>query len=215
MVITISRTYGSGGRVMGKALAEKLGFKFYDAELMRMLSDETGINEALFGESDEKLNKKYIGTSQDWRTDADPLPPSDKKYVSEENLFKLQARMIRKLADEENCIIMGRCADAVLADREDVIRIFCYASRENCVKRTMEVCGLSEKDAEKRIDITDKFRQDYYHHFTGKTIDDAENYDLCLNTESMSVDELSDFAFLYVYAWKNKDKIKSLLPKEL
>lgn len=198
MVITISRTYGSGGRTMGKALAEKLGWKFYDRELMRMMSDETGINEALFGESDEKLKKTYIGTDTGWKHDGTPLPPSDKKYSSEENLFKLQAQMIKKLADSEDCIIMGRCADAVLEGRNDVIRVFCYASYEDCLNRTKEVCGLDDKEAEKRIAEVDKFRAAYYRHFTGNSIDEARNYDLCINTGSRPVETLVEFVRGYV-----------------
>jgi len=202
MVITISRTYGSGGRVMGQALAKKLGWKFYDKELMRMLSDETGINEALFGESDEKLKKTYIGTDTEWKDEREALPPSDKKYASEENLFKLQAKMIKKLADAQNCVIMGRAADAVLAGREDVIRVFCYASHEDCVKRAMDVCGLGEKETDKRIAAVDKFRAAYYKHFTGHPIDDARNYDLCINTGSRDVDTLVEFVLGYVNSCK-------------
>lgn len=214
MVITISRTYGSGGRVMGKALAEKLGYKFYDREMMRMLSDETGINEALFGESDEKLTKTYLGTCLDWKKDAAPLPPSNKKYSSEENLFKLQAQMIRKLADTENCIIMGRCADTILAGREDVVRLYCYASHEDCVKRAMDVCGLGEKEIVKRIEKIDKYRNSYYTHFTGKNLSDSSNYDLCINTGSMTVDDLTDFVFLYIYSWQHKGGLKTMIPEE-
>lgn len=205
MVITISRTYGSGGRVMGKKLAEKLGIKFYDRELIRMLSDETGINEALFGESDERLKQNYFGTDKEWMENAQPLGPSDKKYTSETNLFKLQAQMIRKVADEEDCIIMGRCADTILSDREDVVRVFCYASHDNCVKRAMEVCGFGEKEIEKRIAEIDKYRENYYRHFTGKSLYDANNYDLCLNSGSRTVDELADFVALYIHTQKDKD----------
>lgn len=202
MVITISRTYGSGGRVMGKRLAEKLGIKFYDRELIRMLSDETGINEALFGESDERLKQNYFGTDLDWRENPTPLGPSEKKYTSEANLFKLQAQMIKDVADREDCIIMGRCADDILAGREDVVKLFCYASHENCVKRAMEVCGLPEKDIEKRIAEIDKYRENYYKHFTGRSLYDANNYDLCLNTGSRTVEELADFVSLYLNSTK-------------
>lgn len=198
MVITIGRTFGSGGRIMGKALAAKLGIKFYDRELMRMLSDETGINEALFGESDERLKKSYLGQDLGWMKNPTPLPPSDKKYSSEENLFKLQAQMIKKLADTEDCIIMGRCADTILEGRDDVIRLYCYASDENCQKRAMEVCGLGQKEVEKRIAVVDKYRKNYYKHFTGKDLESASNYDLCINTASSTVDELVEFINFYI-----------------
>ena len=210
MVITISRTYGSGGRVMGKRLAEKLGFKFYDKELMRILSDETGINEALFGESDEKLRSTYLGTDLDWQTDPTPLKPSDKKYASESNLFKLQAEKIRKIADTEDCVIMGRCADAILTGRDDVVRVFCYANYEDCVKRAMEVCGLVEKEIVKRISTIDKYRKSYYKHFTGNDLYDANNYDICINSGSRSIEELTDFMRVYIYAWNNGDLAQKL-----
>ncbi len=210
MVITISRTYGSGGRVMGKALAKKLGYKFYDAELVRMLSDETGINEALFGESDERLKKSYWGVDTEWKKNPEPLAASDRRYSSETNLFKLEAKMIRKLADEGNCIIMGRCADTILEGRDDVVRLYCYASHDNCLKRAMDVCGLDEKEIEKRIASIDKYRQLYYKHFTGKELSDARNYDLCIDTGSKSVDLLAEFVYLYMYTVKNNHSPEGL-----
>lgn len=201
MIITIGRTFGSGGRITGMKLAEKLGIKFYDKELTRIMSDETGIAEQLFGESDEHLKKKYIGTDLSWMEEK-PLPPSNKKYSSEGNLFRLQAEKIRQLADGEDCIIMGRCANMVLKDRTDCIRIFCYASADNCKKRAMEVCGLDEKEIVKKISITDRFREDYYRHFTGMNLSDAHNYDLCVNTGSHTVDELTDMLYNYIKSWQ-------------
>lgn len=204
MVITIGRTFGSGGRIMGKELAKKLGFKFYDAELIRLVSDETGISENLFGETNERLKKSYIGQDISWMEDPTPLPPSNKKYTSEENLFRLNAKLIRELADKEDCIIMGRCGATVLKGREDVIKLFCYASPEDCTKRAMEVCGLSEKEAIKRINEVDRYRESYYKHFTGKKITDATNYDLCINTGTSSVDELVNFVCMYIENRKDR-----------
>lgn len=198
MVITIGRTFGSGGRIMGKELAKRLGINFYDAELIRLVSDETGINEGLFGETDERLKKSYIGQDTSWMEDPTPLPPSSKKYTSEENLFRLNTKFIRELADKEDCVIMGRCGATVLAGRADVIRLYCYASPEDCKKRAMEVCGLSEKDAVKRIAEVDKYRESYYRHFTGKKISDSTNYDLCINTGAASVEDLVDFVCMYI-----------------
>ena len=93
---------------------------------------------------------------------------------------------------------MGRCADAVLEGRNDVIRVFCYASYEDCLNRTKEVCGLDDREAEKRIVEVDKFRAAYYKHFTGNLIDEARNYDLCINTGSRSVETLVEFVRGYV-----------------
>ncbi|MBQ0028313.1 MAG: cytidylate kinase-like family protein [Lachnospiraceae bacterium] len=204
MVITIGRTFGSGGRIMGKELADRLGIKFYDSELIRLVSDETGINESLFGETNERLKKSYIGQDLSWMEDPTPLPPSNKKYTSEENLFRLNAKLIRELADKEDCVIMGRCGATVLEGRKDVIRIFCYASPDDCTKRAMEVCGLSEKDAIKRINEVDRYRENYYKHFTGKKITDATSYDLCINTGTATVEELVDFVCMFIENKKNR-----------
>ena len=113
-VITIARSYGSGGRTLGKLLAKELGINYYDRELIRMASDESGINEALFGEVDEKLKKSPLFRIVKKTYRGEIIPPESGEFVSDDNLFNYQAKVIRQLAEEESCVIIGRCADYVL-----------------------------------------------------------------------------------------------------
>ena len=115
-VITIARSYGSGGRTLGKLLAKELGINYYDRELIRMASDESGINEALFGEVDEKLKKSPLFRIVKRTYRGEIIPPESGEFVSDDNLFNYQAKVIRQLAEAESCVIIGRCADYVLKE---------------------------------------------------------------------------------------------------
>lgn len=190
-VITIARSYGSGGRTLGKLLAKKLGVNCYDREILRMASDASGINEALFGKADEHLNKSPLfGIVKKNPYKGGVIPPESSDFVSDDNLFNYQAKIIRELAEQESCIIIGRCADYVLKDNPDVIRLYLYAPLQDCVKRVMDQNGLTETEAKKRIGQIDKYRAEYYRYYTGRVWNDARNYNFCLDTTSMSYDKL-------------------------
>lgn len=195
-VVTIARGFGSGGRTIGKMLAEKLGVKFYDKELIRIASDESGINEALFGQNDEKTKNGLFGKPGVYKGEV--IAPGKSGFISEENLFNYQAMVIKKLASEESCVIVGRCADYVLRSEPHVVRVFIYADEEQCIKNTAEVKGITDrKEAIKTITATDKERAAYYKAHTGREWIDARNYDLCLNSGDLGfdkcVDIISDF----------------------
>ena len=116
-VITIARSYGSGGRTLGKLLAEELGINCYDREILRMASDDSGINEALFGQTDEKLKKSplfRIARKNPYKGGV--IPPESADFVSDDNLFNYQAKIIRELAGKESCVIIGRCSNYILKD---------------------------------------------------------------------------------------------------
>ena len=191
-VITIARSYGSGGRTLGRLLAEDLGINCYSREILRMASDESGINEALFGAADEKIKRSPLLLSILKKNPykGGVIPPESSDFVSDDNLFNYQAKVIKDLAAQESCIIIGRCADYVLKDHPDVIRLFFYAPLEDCVKRVVDQNGISEKEAEKKIIKIDKYRADYYKYYTGHEWNDARNYDFCLDTSSMSYEKL-------------------------
>ena len=191
-VITIARSYGSGGKTLGKLLADKMGINCYDREIIRMASDTSGINEELFGRVDEKLKKSPlfgIVRSNPYKGNG-VIPPESSNFVSDDNLFNYQAQVIKELAEKESCIIIGRCADYVLKDNPNVIRLYLYAPLEDCVKRVMAQNSITEKDTIKKIETIDKYRSDYYKYYTGKEWNDARNYDFCLNTTSMSYEKL-------------------------
>lgn len=190
-VVTIARGFGSGGRTIGKMLAEKLGVKFYDKELIRIASDASGINEALFGQSDEKTKNGLFGKPGVYKGEV--IVPGKTGFISEENLFNYQAMVIKKLASEESCVIVGRCADYVLRDEPHVVRVFIYADEEQCIKNAAEVKGITErKEAIKTITATDKERAAYYKAHTGREWIDARNYDLCLNSGDLGFDKCVD-----------------------
>ncbi len=204
-VITIARTYGSGGKTMGKMLAKELGISYYDRELLRKASDESGINESLFGEVDEKVKKKSLfHYFKKKTTDIHTLPPESDAFVSNENLFNLQAKIIKEIAAKESCVIIGRCADYLLADKKNCIRIYCHAPLENCIKREEDLSGLSRKDIIKKIEKINKFRSSYYKYYTGKNWNDANNYDMCINTASMSYEEIIRAVKAYIEIVKNR-----------
>lgn len=196
IVITIARSYGSGGRTLGKLLAKDLGIACYDRELLRMASDDSGINEALFGEVDEKKKVSLFKSTKPYTGQI--LPPESDGFVSDDNLFSLQAKIIKELAEKESCIIIGRCADYILKDREDVLRLFFYAPLKDCLVRAHELSGESEKELLKKIQKIDKYRADYYKYYTGNDWNDTRNYDFCLNTSSMSYEKLIDVVKSYI-----------------
>lgn len=203
-VITIARSYGSGGRTLGKLLAEELNINCYDRELVRMASEKSGINEALFGKVDEKVKSKlFFGLNKKIYT-GEVLPPDSNGFASTENLFSYQAQVIKELAERESCIIIGRCADYILKDYDNVIKLFFYAPREDCIARVMKQNGGTEKDIIKKIEKNDKFRSDYCKYHTGRDWNDARNYDFCLNTTSMSYEKLIEAVKDYIKICKNK-----------
>ena len=185
-VITIGRSYGSGGRTMGKLLAQELGIDCYDMELLKLASEESGISESLFGESDEKVPGNSFFRIFKGGYSGKIAPPSSSDFTSPENLFNYQAKVIKQLAETTSCIIIGRCADFILKDYDNVIRLYFYAPMDCCIKRTKELYGMSEEEIIKKIQKTDKERAFYYEYYTGRKWNDASNYDMCLNTESMS-----------------------------
>lgn len=188
-VITIARGYGSGGRTMGKMLAEELGIHYYDRELLRLASDDSGINEELFGRSDEQLKKSLLYKIMRKEYKGELIPPDREDFVSNDNLFNYQAKVIRELAEQESCIIVGRCADYILKDMKNVVRIFVYASLEDCVARLTDMYSMPTKELEKKIQSIDKRRAEYYRYYTGRDWQDARNYDLCFNSMQLGFDK--------------------------
>lgn len=206
-VITIARSYGSGGRTLGKLLAQRLGMNYYDREILRIASDESGINEALFGQADERLKKSPLpGILRKHQYKGGVLSPESADFVSDDNLFQYQTKVIRELAAQESCIIIGRCADYVLRDHPSVIRLYFYAPLKDCVVRVMNQNGLSEKEAVKKIEKIDKYRAAYYRYYTGRDWNDARNYNFCLDTTSMSYEKLAEVVENFVQIYQKPDE---------
>lgn len=198
LVITIARGYGSGGKSMGMLLAKEMGISFYDRELLRLASDDSGINESLFGEADETLKNTSLFKIAKKVYNGEIIPPDSEDFVSNDNLFNYQAKVIKQLALEESCVIIGRCANYVLKDYDNVIRLFCYSPLESCVERVQKQSSLSEKEIIKKINHIDKNRAAYYKYYTGSEWDDTKNYDLCINTASLSYEDLVKVVKSYI-----------------
>lgn len=198
-VITIARSYGSGGRRMGRLLAKELGYEYYDREILRIASEQSGINEELFSKVDENKRMPLFRIAKELHT-GEVIPPDSEDFISNENLFRYQAKIIRELAATRNCVIVGRCANFILRGRENVINVFVTAPVVDCVRRVMEIDGLNLEDAEKKIRKIDKRRADYFKYFTGRQWHDAALYDLCLNTGHMSDQRCVDVVRAYMDA---------------
>lgn len=198
VVITISRQYGSGGKTIAAMLAKKLGINVYSRDILRMASEDSGINEKLFGMSDEKIRHAGWFHTLSHPYDGGLIPPEDKEFVSDDNLFNYQAKIIRELAEKESCIIVGRCADYILRDMPNVLSVFIHAAKEFCLERSMERNSMTEKEMQKYIDRTNKYRSDFYYYHTGRKWADARNYDLCLNSGKLGfekcVEEIEAYA---------------------
>lgn len=184
IIVTIARGFGSGGKTIGKMLADELNIPFYDREILYMASDDSGIDLGLFQKNDEDVNKglfdpsthKYIGGV---------IPPEDSKFTSKENLFNYQAKTIKQLAEKESCVIVGRCADYILSDYDNVVKVFIWAPHQACVEKVMDLFSISEKEADKKIKKIDRHRSEFYRYYTCREWDNVRNYDLCLNSADL------------------------------
>lgn len=195
-IITISRGFGSGGRTIGKMLSEDLGIKYYDKDLIRLASEESGINECFFGRVDEKLQGSFLRKGGVYKGEL--LSPDSSDFVSDQNLFNYQAKIIKQLADKEPAIIVGRCADYILRNRDDVLRVFIFSDMETATKNVVEMYGISEKEAQRIIAKTDKERSEYYRHYTGTDWENAKNYHISLDTSRLSYDECVEIIKGYI-----------------
>ena len=187
-IITIGRQFGSNGHDIGMALAEKLGIHCYDRELIELASKDMDIPYEQLAHVDEKREKPWS-----YQTDLDASLERKYRYEHiDEKLFNAQSDVIRKLAEKEDCIIVGRCADFVLHDVETSKSIFLYAPYEARLQTVMERYSLDEKKADKLIQKVDKDRSYYYNYYTDQYWEDIENYDVCFNTTAFSRERLLD-----------------------
>lgn len=197
-VITIARGYGSGGLTIGKMLSEELGIPYYDRDLLRFASDDSGINEQLFAKADEKLKKSLLFKIARNVYKGELIPPDSDDFVSNDNLFNYQAKIIKELAETESCIIIGRCADFVLKDYPNVVRLFVHAPMQDCINTLVDMTGKSEKEVEKQILDIDKHRAEYYKYYTGREWENAKHYDLCLNSSKLGFNKCVEIVKSYL-----------------
>ena len=192
-IITIGRQYGCGGVEIGKQLAEDLNIPFYDKEILKLVADKNGIRESYFYLADERVEKGLLERLVKNLSNSKKHAGRD---LTDEHLFELQSEVIRGLAEEESCIIVGRLADYVLRDREDVLSVFIHASEETRVKHLVECHNLEEEEAKRLIKKRDKEREDYCTHYSGRVWADARNYTICVDSgvlgEAKSMEVIRD-----------------------
>ena len=193
VVITIAREYGSGGRYVGKLVADKLGIKLYDKEFITQIAQETGLSEEYIEKNEQKRN--VLATLNNGYYSG--LNNSDELFIKE-------AELIKKVTDNESCVIVGRCADFILKDKKNVLKIFIYSNMENKIKRATEIYGLDKDKAEKEIKRIDKLRANHYKYYTEKEWSNRENYDLCINSDIVGVEKSAELICKLV---KDKEEV--------
>jgi cytidylate kinase len=177
LIITIARQFGSGGRYIGKLLAEELQIPFFDRELIDIISEKSGISKQVVESVDEKANKFFYSLMFAGGTDSMyDLSMNDK-------IFVMQADIIKKLADEGPCVFVGRCADYLLNDSYEVLKLFIYQSMAGKKERSINYYNVPEEKAENTIIKNDKRRAAYYNYYTNLKWGNPENYDLCINSD--------------------------------
>ena len=188
-IITVSRQYGSGGRYVAKMLAEKFGIPFYDKELISLAAKESGLSETLFDGIDEKPTNSLLYSLVMGIQSSKGLYYQYNDMLNGDNVFKLQADVIKNISTEGPCIIVGRCADYILRNNPHLIKLFLYADSETRIKNLMARDNMTEKEAASAVSKADKRRSNFYNFYTNNTWGDVNNYDLCLNTGTLSTDE--------------------------
>ncbi len=209
-VITIARGFGSGGKEIGIRLSQKLGIPCYEKQILQMASEYSGISESLFVKSDEKLKGKKFAMALKMFPNINRIAePSQRDFVSDVNLFNIQAKIIRELAKTESCIIIGKCANMILRDEPNVVSVYVEAPRKACRAAVMERLDVTKQEADQMIYQTDKYRSDYYNYYTGGgKWTDPVAYDMTLNSERLGYDECVDLICYY------KDRKMTLLKEK-
>lgn len=196
LIINVGRQLGSGGCDIAKMLADDFGCKFYDRELLNLAAQESGFSEEIFEQNDEQkgflkslfhLHAPHISDTNFYNS-----------RFSQESLFLFQSEAIRKAADEGRCVFVGRCADYVLRDRDDVVNIFITARLEERIKAVCEREGCDANSARRIISEKEKQRASYYNYYTGKRWGHAESYDLCVDTSLLGMERTRQLLRQYI-----------------
>ncbi len=176
-VITIARGFGSGGKQIARELAHRLGIPCHEHDILTLAAEKSGLDRQKFAEADEKIVKHSL------------LHTLSENFVPNDVLFEHQTNIIRELAEKESCVIVGKCADYVLQDMENVFSFYIEAPRAVCLKNVMDKMDISEAEANELISTTDKYRADYYKYYTGGNYwTNPVNYDLTLNSGKLGAE---------------------------
>lgn len=197
VIITIGRQFGSGGREVGQKLAKALGITYYDKELMAVAARESGLCEEVFERADERASSglSYAFT-MGYSFMGMFTPYTD--ILSNDGLFKFQSDAIRKLAETESCVLVGRCADYILRDEPACLSFFIHSSLENRIQRIVQRQGVTVEQAKELLTKTDKSRAAYYNYYTNKVWGMASSYNFSIDVSVLGVEETVSFMKAFI-----------------
>ena len=200
IILTIGRQFGSGGREIGQRLAKELGISYYDKELITVAARESGLCEDVFEKADERASSglSYAFTMGYSSFMGGMFTPYN------DGLFKIQSDAIRKLAETESCVLVGRCADYILRDDPACLSFFIHSSVESRVQKTVERHGVTVEEAKNMMEKTDKSRAAYYNYYTNKTWGMASSYNFSIDVSVLGIDETVEFMKSFIERRLNK-----------
>lgn len=200
-VITIGRQYGSAGHDIGKLTAEALGYKFYDKNLVEIAAQKSNLSPEAVKNVDEKASSSllYSLASGSYSLRGTPGPLYYEMPIND-RLFITQSEVIKSIAKEDNCVIVGRCADYVLEDEKDIelLNVFVFGDLEYRIGRVMEAYAITQKQAKDMVIKTDKQRKTYYNYYSNRSWGVMSNYDICLNTGVLGIEKSADIIINYI-----------------
>ncbi len=205
-VITIGRQFGSGGREIGEKVAEYFGIKCYDKELLTRAAKESGFCEEMIQTHDERPTNSFL---YNLVMDTYSFGYNASSFMDmpiSHKVFLAQFDTIKKIASEESCVIVGRCADYALSEMKNCVHLFIYSDEDSKVKRIMEKYDLPEQKAKDMINKKDKQRQSYYNYYSSKKWGRADSYDLCINSSILGVEGTVKLIVQYVEDFEAKNK---------
>lgn len=188
-VVTIAREYGSGGRYVGKLLAEKLGLKLYDKNLISVVSGESGLSASYIEKNEQNIHGNLLSSFNTQYYN---------NLSNDDNLFIAESKAIKEIAEKGGCVIIGRCANYILRDNKNVFNIFLYSDDENKIKRAVKFYGVNEKNALNQINKINKSREKHYSYYTGRKWRDFSDYDIAVNVDTYGVEKTADILARFI-----------------
>ena len=193
-LITISREFGSGGRLIGQKLADRLGVPYYDKLLLDRIAEESGFSKEMMEDAEKKAKNSFLYSLASAMGAGESGPES---LSLNERFFLAQFDTIRNIASEGSCVIVGRCADYVLRGMPEATNVFVYAEEADKIKRAVEQYGVPENEVKKLMKDTDKARANYYAYHTGRKWGDHVNYNLSIDSGYIEIDDIVDLIIMY------------------
>ena len=187
-IVTISRQYGSGGRYIGKKLSEKLGIPCYDEKLIDMVAKESGFAQNFVAEKGERMTGSLLFNIASSLSFANNVFSTNNGVTLQDEIYFTQNRIIKELADKGPCVIVGRCADYILREREDCLNVFIFADNESKIERAEKYFNITREEAPAVLKKKDKARANHYKYYTDQEWGMASNYDLCLNSGLIGIE---------------------------